>query len=463
MQSIKKWHLLLLTRTNTSHTLMEDNNIEWAYAQLEDRSRHVFLTGPAGSGKSTLMRRFIEEHGHETLVCASTGIAAVNIGGVTVHKLFSFPILPIGYNQIKKLDPERRPEDFAKWLLFNKAKYLVLDEVSMNRADLMDQIAWFLHKNFGNKGPFGGIKIIMVGDIDQLPPVVTDKDRENLQKRYRSPYFFDAACWNPARHASFKTIKLTKIWRQSDPVFINFLNDIKTNNISPLDIDRFNYKAVSTTKDNGGVMLCSTNKLAEEENKNKLAHVDAELISSVGEVSGEFPEGSMPVARTIELKAGCRIMTTINDQSRVPEFVNGSIGTLIERITDQLGDRLVIKFDDKEDPVMVGKYTYENIDYVYDDDAGKIKSKVVGKFSQFPVKLAYALTIHKSQGQSFDKVIIDLGCGAFAHGQTYVALSRCRTMEGIILRKPLSMSDFIYDKVVMDFNKKIEQEQLTLK
>jgi ATP-dependent DNA helicase PIF1 len=438
---------------------MEDN-IAWAFAQLEDTNFHSLLTGSAGSGKSTLIREFIKKHRSTTLVCASTGIAAVNIGGVTIHKLFSFPIIPIGYKQIKHLNPEERPENYKKWQLFNAAKYIIIDEISMVRADVMDQISWFLHKNFGKNGPFGGKKIIMVGDINQLPPVVaTDQDRAMIARReYKSPYFFDAACWNPERYSKFKTIRLTKVWRQSDPAFIGFLNDIKDNNISPLDVDRFNAKCVSLTNDNGGVLLCATNKIASETNAYKLAQVDSEPILSTGEVSGEFPEGSMPVARHIELKKGCRIMTTINDQDKnFPQFVNGSIGTFIERITDENGDRLVIQFDNDNEPVAVPKYIFENIDYVYDEDSETVKSKVIGRFVQFPVKLAYALTVHKSQGQSFDKIIIDLGArGAFAHGQTYVALSRCRTAEGIILRRPLNMSDFIYDKVVLDFNKKME-------
>jgi ATP-dependent exoDNAse (exonuclease V) alpha subunit len=440
---------------------MEDNNIEWAYSQLEDTRFHTFLTGPAGSGKSTLIKRFIEEHKGETLVCASTGIAAVNIGGVTIHRLFSFPIVPIGYSQVKHLDPEKRPEDYARLKLFNATKYIVIDEISMVRADVMDQISWFLHKNFGANGLFGGKKIIMVGDIDQLPPVVSsDSDRAMIERRqYKSPYFFDAACWNPERYSKFVTIKLTKVWRQSDPTFINFLNDIKSNNISPLEMDRFNHRAVSKDKDNGGVLLCSTNKIANETNAFKLSQVAGDPIISIGDVSGDFPEGFMPAARTIELKPGCRIMTIVNDLSKVnPKFVNGSIGTFIERITDENGDRLMIRFDsDPETEIEVGKVVFENIDYAYDEATGRVKSKVIGRFCQFPVKLAYALTIHKSQGQSFDKIIIDLGArGAFAHGQTYVALSRCRSMEGIILRRPLDMSDFIYDKVVLDFNKRVE-------
>jgi ATP-dependent DNA helicase PIF1 len=208
------------------------------------------------------------------------------------------------------------------------------------------------------------------------------------------------------------------------------------------------------------VLLCSTNKIAIETNIFKLSQVTGEPTISTGEVSGDFPEGSMPVARHIELKPGCRIMTTINDPSKSnanPLFVNGSIGTFIERITDGEGDRLMVMFDNETEPIAVHKFVFENMDYTYDEKSETVKMKVIGRFTQFPVKLAYALTIHKSQGQSFDKIIIDLGArGAFAHGQTYVALSRCRSMEGIILRRPLSMSDFIYDKVVLDFNKKME-------
>lgn len=439
---------------------MEDN-IEWAYAQLKDTRHHNFLTGPAGSGKSTLIRRFIEEHKHETLVCASTGIAAVNVGGVTIHKLFSFPIIPIGYKQIKFLDPINRPSDAEKFALLNAAKYIIIDEISMVRADVMDQIAWYLKKNFEKYGHFGGKKIIMVGDINQLPPVVaSEQDIEMMKRRgYKSPYFFDAACWDKSRYTSFKTIRLTKVWRQSDSVFIDFLNTIKDNNISNFDIDRLNARCLNALSDNGGVLLCATNKIADETNAKKLEQVNQTPVFCDGEITGDFPEKYMPVSWHIELKKGCRIMTCMNDRDKhFQKFVNGSIGTFIERINDENGDRLIVKFDNMEDTVAVPKYTFENIDYAYDETTGSVKSKIIGRFTQFPVKLAYALTVHKSQGQSFDKIIVDLGeKGAFAHGQAYVALSRCRTIEGIILRRPLRRSDFIYDNTVLEFNKRMEE------
>lgn len=437
------------------------DNTEWAFAQLEDTTCHNFLTGPAGSGKSTLIRKFIEKHHDETLVCASTGIAAVNIGGVTIHKLFSFPIIPVGYSGIKHLQPDQRPADAEKWRIFKAAKYIIIDEISMVRVDVMDQISWFLHKNFNADGPMGGKKIIMVGDIDQLPPVVaSDKDKEMLFKRnYASPYFMDAACWNPARLTSFKTIALTKVWRQADPEFVGLLNSIKRNEVSPLDIDRLNARCYKPKEDNGGVLLCATNKIAEETNAHRLAQVDADPIYSTGEVSGDFPDSAMACAKLMELRPGCRIMTIVNQPSKgKPAYVNGSIGTFIERVIDETGDRLVIQFDGSEEHIEVGKFIFENVDYVYDPEKDKVKSEVVGRYTQFPIKLAYALTIHKSQGQSFDKIMIDLGHrGAFAHGQTYVALSRCRSIDGIILKRPLSMSDFVYDKVVEQFNKKMLQ------
>jgi ATP-dependent DNA helicase PIF1 len=434
---------------------MEDNT-EWAYAQLKDTTKHVLLTGPAGSGKSTLIRKFIEEHEGEVLVCASTGIAAVNIGGVTIHKLFSFPIVPIGYKQIQKLGAYEGAPDALKRKLFLAAKYIIIDEISMTPAWVMDQISWYLHKNFGDFGPFGGKKIIMVGDIDQLPPVVTDQDRENIMAKrgYNSAYFFDAACWNPERHASFETVKLTKVWRQSDPDFISLLNDIKSNNVSPLDVDRLNGKCYHATKDNGGVLLCSTNKIANETNTLKLAEATGKALTLEGKLTGEFPESARPVSLFIELKEGCRVMTTANHQVKMgetPDYVNGSIGTFIRR--DE--NKIIIKFDGSDLETEVARFQYDNIDYSYDEVKHKIIPKVIGVFIQFPIKLAYALTIHKSQGQSFDKIIVDMGSrGAFAHGQTYVALSRCRSMEGIVLRQRLTLSDFIYDKDVLEFNKK---------
>jgi ATP-dependent DNA helicase PIF1 len=400
---------------------------------------HIFLTGNAGTGKTTLINEFVKANEGRVIVLAPTGIAAVNCGGMTIHKFFSFPARPLNFASVKKLD---KFLDADKIAIINNADYFVIDEISMVRADIMDQIGWYFEKNFPGK-VLGGKKFIMVGDLDQLPPVIaSDDEREMLQARYKSEFFFDADLWT--KKATFKTIKLTKVWRQSDPVFIDFLNNVKTNNIKQQDLDSFNGQCLKggQFQPTDGIMLCTTNAVAQMVNTMMVQQAPGELVTIQGIVSGDFNHKNCPVELNIELKIGCRVMTVRNAADGT--YCNGTIGTLKE-IQD---DFLVITLDNG-DEIEVGKYRFESVEYTYDKSKDNIKAKVNGQFIQFPIKIAYALTIHKSQGQTFDKVIIDLGeRGAFAHGQVYVALSRCRTMEGIILRRPIKMKDLIYRQTI---------------
>lgn len=436
---------------------MEDN-LQYAWERLHDLSTHTLLTGNAGTGKSTLIRKFIADNIEETVVLAPTGIAAVNIGGQTIHSFFHFPGRPLSYNAVKWLNPSLDP-DFLKRELIRKAKYFVIDEISMVRADLMDQIQWFFHKNFGGVG-FAGKKLIMIGDLDQLPPVVaTDEEREMIVSRYPSEFFFHANCWNPLKENSstFEVVKLTKVWRQTDPQFIELLNDIKTNNLSPDTIFNLNkkcYREDDRFSPEDGIVLCATNALANDINSEMIHNrLEGDLIKLEGEIKGTFDKKSCTVEPMIELKIGCRVMIMKNSIGFDPEesYANGEIGVLKEYNKEQR--ELFIKMDNGKNIIM-GQYEFESIEYTYDKKEDKILHKKVGTFLQYPIKVAYAITIHKSQGQSFDKVIIDLGeKGAFAHGQTYVALSRCRSLEGLILRRPISHRDLIYNKNVLQFNK----------
>lgn len=445
---------------------MEDNNLDFAWSQLHDRSTHTFLTGNAGTGKSTLIRKFIEANEGRVVVLAPTGIAAVNIGGQTIHSFFHFPGRPIAYNAVKWLNPALAP-DAMKIDIIKNAKYFVIDEVSMVRADLMDQIAWFFHKNFPKASMFAGKKLIMIGDLDQLPPVVKEgPESEMIQARYKSEFFFHANCWNPSseHHAEFKIVKLTKVWRQTDPVFIKLLNDIKTNQLSPFDIDNLNRQCYrdGTLKPEDGVVLCSTNKIASEINSEMLSRLEEKEITLVGEIKGSFNEKDCTCEPVITLKVGCRVMVMKNSRGLwdSDNYSNGEIGVLtaFDEHPDAVDDStpmkvLHVKLDNGRE-IIVGRHEFEAIEYTYDKVADKISHVKTGTFVQYPVKVAYAITIHKSQGQTFDKVIVDLGeRGAFAHGQTYVALSRCRSMEGLILRRNIQQKDLIYNKNILEFNK----------
>jgi hypothetical protein len=388
------------------------------------------------------------EHKHECIVLAPTGIAAVNIGGVTIHRFFHFPTVPLAFSGIKYLNWEDE-NDAAKRLVIECAKYLIIDEISMVRADIMDQVEWFFKKNWPNKEPFAGLKIIMVGDLDQLPPVLVDpEEKKMIYARYKSEFFFHAKCWE---NNKFQTIALTHVFRQSDPIFVNLLNDIKNNRLAPFDLDRLNntcYRDQEKFTPNDGIMLCSTNKTANQVNSVMIDRLEGDLIRLEGKIKGSFNPKNCPVEPIIDLKIGCRVMTMRNDPEN--RFQNGSIGTLGGRADN--GD-LLINMDNGED-IALSPFTFESIDYAFDEKTDRIKHAVTGWFIQYPIKVAYALTIHKSQGQTFDKVIVDLGeGGAFAHGQVYVALSRCTSMEGLILRRRINQKDLIYNRNVLDFHK----------
>lgn len=453
---------------------MEDN-LNFAYSQLERLDVHTFLTGDAGTGKSTLIRKFMEEHEGEYVALAPTGIAAVNIGGQTIHSFFRFPARPVNFDSIKKLDPAYDYDSLKVWARIN---YIIIDEVSMVRADMMDQIHYFCIKNFpttnGNNLPFAGKKLIMVGDIDQLPPVVAnDEEKAMIKSRYRSEFFFSANCWKDEKYfpdpftTPFEVVRLTKVWRQSDPTFVELLNAIKNNRVSSIDIDRLNNRTVrdGILDPKDGIMLCTTNARAAEINSYMIDKIEGESMRVEGVFKDDFPIKDAPVESVLHLKPGCRVMTMRNSNDVDNAYFNGSIGTYVgtELMDVKVESRseparienmpvLTLLMDDGKE-VHVPKYIFENVKFVYNESTDKIKHTIVGTFEQFPIKLAYAMTIHKSQGQTFDKVIIDLGRGAFEHGQAYVALSRCRSLEGIIMLRPLSTRDLIYKPAVLEFNK----------
>jgi ATP-dependent DNA helicase PIF1 len=426
-------------------------NIKAAWKLMADPKQNTLLTGNAGTGKSTLVKRFIKHYDGKVIVLAPTGIAAVNIGGQTIHSFFHFPARPISYNLVRFLD-HRKPDDEMKIKIINACKYIIIDEISMVRADIMDQIKWFFDKNFPKSGPFAGKKLIMVGDLDQLPPVVSSEDeRQMINKRYNSEFFFSAKCWDG--YSDFKTFKLTEVFRQKDPAFIELLNNIKNKKVSPFDIDRLNALCVNEGKLDvtDGVMLCAVNADANEVNAEMISRLDGNLVRLHGVIQGDFNHKNCAVEPIIDLKIGCRIMTMRNSNDMFNKYFNGTIGTFI----GMHNESILMELDDKT-VVEVSKFIFESIEYNYDSGNDKIASKPTGTFIQYPVKVAYAITIHKSQGQTFEKIIVDLGDrGAFAHGQVYVALSRCKSMQGIILRRALQNRDLIYDKAILEFNKNL--------
>ena len=406
---------------------------------------HIFLTGDAGTGKTTLIRYFCEQNAGKVIILAPTGVAAVNAGGQTIHSFCQFPARPIGRDNVVTLNKDD-PKHREKINIIRKAKYLIIDEISMVRADLMDQMYWFFEKNFGR--PWAGLKLIMVGDLSQLPPVVTDKDRTMIKARYKSEFFFDANCWDSAMGAQFTTYRLTKIHRQSDPEFIKILNGIRNNSIMPWDLQDFSRKlsarAGEKLNPTDGIMVCTTNSIADHVNVEMMKRIEEPEEIFAGDLVGNFPLKDINIDKHLVLKPGCRVMIMRNDPAK--QWHNGSIGTYLKMV-DQ---GLLIDLDGYG-KVSVPRYEFESIEYSYNSTEDKITSNPTGRFIQYPVRVAYAITIHKSQGKTFDKVIIDMGKGAFAHGQLYVALSRARSMEGIILRTPVQASDIIVNSRVKEF------------
>lgn len=408
---------------------------------MNDTNDHIFMTGDAGTGKSTLIKYFCKKTKKKAVVLAPTGVAAVNIGGQTVHSFFKFPPKPLQPNNIPKIFG-----DFL--LLYQKVDTIIIDEISMVRVDLMEAIDMFFRYNLDSDEPFAGKQIIMVGDLNQLPPVIgTSAEREMILDKYDSPFFFDAKVFTKVE---FKKFRLTKIYRQTDQEFIGLLNKMKNKTIAEADIDRINTVAFKKVAYDETITLCSTNAIADQINEMMLSKIPGGDRVLQGVINGYFDPKYSPVDERITVREGCRIMLLNNDGQK--RWHNGTIGTLIS-VHDT---HIMIEIDGIE--YRLEKIEYESRRYSYNTKSQDVETKSVGTFVQYPIRLAYAITIHKSQGKTFDKINIDFGAATFAHGQAYVAISRCRTLEGITLTRKLRIDDFVYEKRVMEFYKSIENE-----
>lgn len=410
---------------------------------IEQTNDSFLITGKAGTGKSTLLRHFCQTTKKKFMVLAPTGIAAINVGGQTVHSTFLFPFRPI-------LTGDEEIVQFAKkskrGKLIAKVDVIIIDEISMLRADLLDGIDQSLRLNMENSLPFGGKQLVMFGDPFQLEPIVTNTELERhvFGNIYQTPYFFSSHIFQVAL---IHLLELKKIYRQSDPFFIDLLDKIRTNRADAYDLKEINQRhdsEFSFRDDDFSITLCSLNRTAQEINTIQLAKIESENFTYKSTVEGDFNLKNIPAQEILILKNGAQVIFVKN--STGGKWVNGSIAKIKECFEDSL---LVILEDGSEHEV--GREKWENNEYLWNDVDQKIETKSKGTFTQFPLKLAWAITIHKSQGLTFDKTIIDLGNGAFAHGQLYVALSRCRTLEGIILTKPITFDDIIVDERVVKY------------
>ena len=408
---------------------------------MNDTHDNLFLTGRAGTGKSTLLTEFRKSTKKHIAVLAPTGVAAVNVGGQTIHSFCGFKP-DITLKKVKKL-----PDDNKKVKVLEKLDAIIIDEISMTRADLLDCFEKFLRLNRTKDGaglPFGGLQVIFIGDLYQLPPVVASSEKHAFETLYKSPYFFSAKSFF---HEEFHFIELEKVYRQSDGNFIRLLNTIRNNSVGDAEFAELNarYK-----KDDGKVMrgkfkvcLTSTNAKATEINTLNLDELPGEEHVYTASVTGKFDRSHMPTDEVLRLKDGAQVMLLNNDAGG--RWVNGTMG-VIEEADGPEG--ITVRLETGESCV-VSENEWDVFEYHV--DGGALKTRTIGSFTQFPLKLAWALTIHKSQGKTFDEVIIDIGRGTFAHGQLYVALSRCRTLEGITLRQPLQKRHVIMDWRVVRF------------
>jgi len=420
--------------------LMLHHEFQSILDQLERSSDHFFITGKAGTGKSTLLQIFRRTTRKRVAILAPTGIAALNVKGQTIHSFFGFPP--------KMLDPSDIKRS-ANYRLYQNIDAIVIDEISMVRADMLDNINLFLQKNRNNSLPFGGVQMIYFGDLFQLPPVVsTDFERQYFQKNYDSPYFFSAYCMKAGNPPIM--LELTKVYRQSERKFVDLLDQIRISEIDEYTLETLNTRYVPVPSNTDFyITLCSRNAIADAINMKELQKLTDDKKRYPATITGTFAPQLFPTEQILQVCRGAQVMFVKNDPLK--QYVNGTIGK-IEALSEDTLEVIIIDSEGYEKKIEVTPQDWEIIKYTRDtENPEKIATEIIGTFRQFPIKLAWAITIHKSQGKTFDRVIIDLGGGAFEFGQTYVALSRCRTLEGIILKKPIRSQDIFVDEKVMAF------------
>ena len=406
---------------------------------LERSTRNLFITGRAGTGKSTLLQHFRAETRKNVVVLAPTGVAAVNVGGETIHSFFGFK---------PDITPDRvKKRSKTKQELYHKIDTLVIDEISMVRADLLDAVARFLQLN-GRvpRGPFGGVQMVLFGDLYQLPPVVQKMEADLFRGYYESPYFFSARSFETL---SLEWIDLTKVFRQTDEAFLEILNRVRNGTVLDEDLARLNARVqdeIDLESVDDFVFLTTTNDRASAINRHQLDRLPSKRQTFVADVTGSFDASSFPTHYELELKEDAQIMLLNNDN--LGRWINGTIAK-IKKI-DARKERLIVTLPDGSEEE-VKPYRWDMFHFELDKKSQQLIPVSVGQFVQFPVRLAWAITIHKSQGLTFDKVVLDLSRGTFAHGQLYVALSRLRTLAGLILTRPVRKGHVLLDRRIQRF------------
>ena len=439
-----------MENTSPQRKIVKNRDWETAWRIINDTDTNLFLTGKAGTGKTTFLR-YLKEHSQKRIVVlAPTGIAAINARGVTIHSFFQLPFSPFVPGAATDQQSHFRFSK-EKTKIIRGTDLFVIDEISMVRADLLDSIDNTLKRLRRNNKAFGGAQLLMIGDLQQLAPVVKEEEWNMLSKYYDSPYFFDSKALNETTYA---TVELKKVFRQDDDTFINILNKIRGNRMDDSTLAELNKRYIPNFRprqEEGYIQLTTHNSYAQSINEKELAKLGGQSYSFHAKIEGNYPEYSYPTNELLTLKLGAQVMFLKNDTSESHQYYNGMIGEICA-IND---NGFSVKSKDNGQYIEVKKEIWQNCKYKIDETTNEIKEDIEGTFSQYPVKLAWAITIHKSQGLTFQHAIIDVH-SSFAHGQTYVALSRCKTLEGLVLSAPVTKEAIISDDKVDCFTKRIE-------
>lgn len=421
--------------------MMERGNFELDVARfiVEKTDMSLFLTGKAGTGKTTFLREVVRYTKKKCIVLAPTGIAAVNAGAMTIHSFFQFGLGPFVQGVIEPKSDFRINK--SKLELIRHLQLLIIDEVSMVRADLMDHIDVELRRIRRNSKPFGGVQLLMIGDLQQLPPIAHGGEDELLRQYYKTLYFFSSAA---LKSMKYSCIELKNVYRQTDRHFIDILNHARDCTLTSQDISDLNARYIpgfSPKPEDGYIRLMTHNRQVDYVNETEMEKLDSKPYTFVAAVTGTFPEESYPTADSLTLKKGAQVMFIKNDPER--RFINGTLGEV--KSIDK--NSIAVRLAESGTIIDVEPMEWQNIRYQFDEESKEISSKQIGRFKQYPLKAAWAITVHKSQGLTFDKAIIDVHA-AFSPGQAYVALSRCRTLDGLVLSSPVSASVFMRDNAV---------------
>ena len=422
--------------------MSQNRELDIARFIVEKTDSNIFLTGKAGTGKTTFLKDVKKYTKKNHIVLAPTGVAAVNAGAMTIHSFFQFGFGPYvkGISEPEGNYMMRR----EKRELIKSLELIIIDEISMVRADVLDHINDELQRIRRNSEPFGGVQLLMIGDLQQLPPITPDNELEILKPHYDSMYFFDS---KSLRNSDYYCIELKSVYRQTDQRFIDILNRVRTGDVTHSDLDELNSHHVADFRPAQGdnyIQLVTHNRMADAINQREMAALSADTFMFDAKVTGTFPEDAFPTSRQLEIKKGAQVMFVKNDPDK--RFINGMLGE-VEEVSD---DSISVRLSGKDNIVKVEPTAWENIRYHMNEETHQIESTKIGSFMQYPIKPAWAITIHKSQGLTFDKAVIDAH-EAFSPGQAYVALSRCRSLDGMVLSEKLTQRAIITDSIVDEY------------